>query len=94
MGFDHEGFLKEIKNKSVEELKFNLTRQIYQYPKNDLVRYELERCEREEHESRFSDMLNATKQNADSTAKLVKTTWALVIVTALLVLITIKKTKG
>jgi len=89
MGFDHKAFLDEIKNKNTEELKLNITRQIYQYPKSDLVRYELERREQEEQKSRFADMLATTKQNADSTAKLVKATWALVIVTAFLVLITI-----
>jgi hypothetical protein len=89
MGFDHDGFLNEIKGKDTEELKLNLTRQIYQYPKSDLVRYELERRERDEQKSRFVDMLSTTKQNADSTAKLVKATWALVIVTAFLVLITV-----
>lgn len=89
MGFDHDGFLNEIKSKNTEELKLNLTRQIYQYPKGDLVRYELERREKEEQKSRFGDMLNTTKQNADSTAKLVKATWGLVIATALLVLITV-----
>lgn len=88
MGFDHEAFLDEIKNKDTGELKLNLTRQIYQYPRSDLVRYEIERREIEEQKSRFVDMLNTTKQNADSTARLVKATWALVIVTAFLVLIT------
>lgn len=87
MGFDHDGFLNEVKGKNTEELKLNLTRQIYQYPKEDLVRYELERREKEEQKSRFDDMLRATKQNADSTAKLVKATWALVIATALFVYI-------
>jgi len=89
VGFDHNAFLDETRGKSTEELKINLTRQIYGHPKSDLVRYELERREREAQKAHFADVLSITKQNADSTAKLVKATWALVIVTAFLVLITI-----
>ena len=91
MGFSYEDFLKEIETKSTKELKLNLMRQIYQYPKDALVRYELERRQTEEQRSLSDNMLKTTKGNTDSTSRLVKATWVLAIATIALVIVSLFK---
>jgi len=90
---DEKEFLEEIKDISDDDLMFSFKKGYFGDPdstndKRLLVEIVLEKREKEKINDRFEKMLQATKDNADSTKHLGRATWGLVIVTALLVLFT------
>jgi len=84
------GFSEEIKNIPEEEL--NQRRSKYGAPQDSekrLIEIELERRKKNADEGKFNKALNVAENNVKSSKNLVKATWWLVIVTALLVLATL-----
>jgi len=77
-----------LRKKSSEELSENIATSFYDEKQQRMARFIIEEREREERKQEFKKMLEATRDNAKSTKRLVWATCGLVIVTFLLVLLT------
>lgn len=90
-----EGALKKLENLSISELEQGLANGRWGYVNSlenknyKLAELVLARKKAEKEEKKFNDTLRISQQNADSTHRLVKATYALVFVTLLLGVITI-----
>ena len=79
---------EDLRSQSSEELLEKMATGRFAERVQSMAKIVLEEREKSERKEEFVQMLDATKDNATSTKKLVIATWGLVVVTLLLVVLT------